>query len=85
VRGGIGSQIMQQCEVAAGNAGFKTIEIVATLTYEPLYKAFGYKITEQLDIPLANGEILPVVRIFKGFIDAESANFKQSIIAISEM
>ncbi len=65
VRRGIGSQIMKQCEVAAVNAGFKAIEIVATLAGEPLYEAFGYKVSEKFDIPLQNGEILPVVRMFK--------------------
>ncbi len=80
VRRGIGSKIMEQCEVAAVNAGFKTIEIVATLAGEPLYKAFGYKVTEKFDIPLPNGEVLPVVRMFKGFTDVENTDFKQSII-----
>jgi GNAT superfamily N-acetyltransferase len=41
-RKGIGSQIMQQCETAALNAGFKTIEIIATLAGESLYRKFGY-------------------------------------------
>ena len=80
VRRGIGSKIMEQCEVAAVNAGFKTIEIIATLAGEPLYTAFGYKVTEKFDIPLLNCEVLPVVRMFKGFTDVENTDFKQSII-----
>ena len=81
VRRGIGSKIMEQCEVTAVNAGFKTIEIVATLAGEPLDKAFGYKVTEKFDIPLPNGEVLPVVRMFKGFIDVENTDFNKLIIS----
>ena len=68
VRRGIGSLIMKQCQNAAVNAGFKTIEIVATLAGEPLYEAFGYKVTEKFDILLRNSEVLPVVQMFKAFI-----------------
>jgi GNAT superfamily N-acetyltransferase len=80
VRQGIGSLIMQECQDAAVNAGFKTIEIVATLAGEPLYEAFGYKVTEKFDIPLQNGEVLAVVRMFRAFTNTENADFKQSII-----
>ncbi len=40
-RRGIGSQIMQACELAAECAGFKDVEIIATLAGEPLYTKFG--------------------------------------------
>jgi GNAT superfamily N-acetyltransferase len=81
VRRGIGSLIMEKCQDAAVNAGFKTIEIVATLAGEPFYEAFGYKVTEKFDIPLQNSEVLPVVRMFRAFTDVENADFKQSIIS----
>jgi GNAT superfamily N-acetyltransferase len=66
-RQGIGSQIMQQCEAAALNAGFKTIEIIATLAGEPLYRKFGYFTRQQFGILLPNISTLPVVRMFKEF------------------
>jgi len=68
-RRGIGSQIMRQCEVAALEAGFKTIEIIATLAGEPLYRRFGYHTTQQVEISLPNNSTLPVVRMFKNFAE----------------
>ena len=37
-RRGIGSQILQACETAAAAQGFSRLELVATLTGEPLYR-----------------------------------------------
>jgi hypothetical protein len=37
----------------------------ATLTGVPLYLARGYKILERIEVPLANGHTLPVVRMSK--------------------
>lgn len=71
-RRGIGSRIMQQCEAAAGDSGFKTIEIVATLAGEPLYAAFGYTVIQRFEILLPNGEVLPVVRMSKRFADTKT-------------
>jgi GNAT superfamily N-acetyltransferase len=73
-RQGIGSQIMHQCETAALNAGFKTIEIIATLAGEPLYRKFGYCTLQQFEILLPNKSTLPVVRMFKDF--SETSTFK---------
>lgn len=64
-RRGIGRGIMVRSEAAANAAGFKNIEIVATLAGAPLYAAFHYSIVEQFDIRLANGAALPVVRMRK--------------------
>jgi GNAT superfamily N-acetyltransferase len=64
-RRGIGSQIMAQCEAAVLDAGFKTIEIIATLAGEPLYRKFGYNVIQQFEISLPNKSVLPVVRMVK--------------------
>jgi len=37
----------------------------ATLSGVPLYKARGYAALENLGVPLANGESLPIVRMEK--------------------
>jgi N-acetylglutamate synthase-like GNAT family acetyltransferase len=66
-RRGIGRCIMQACESAIRAAGFRTVEIVATLAGEPLYAGFGYKVMERYDISLSNGLGLPVVRMTKKF------------------
>jgi GNAT superfamily N-acetyltransferase len=66
-RQGIGSQIVQSCELAAERAGFKDVETIATLAGEPFYTKFGYRAIEQFEIPLPNNQFLPVVRMFKTF------------------
>jgi predicted N-acetyltransferase YhbS len=73
-RKGIGSQIMNQCERAALEAGFKTIEIIATLAGEPLYHRFGYQTLQQFEIALPNKSMLPVIRMFKSFSEATSVD-----------
>jgi predicted N-acetyltransferase YhbS len=64
-RRGIGRSIMAASEEAIRAAGFRTIDIVATLAGEPLYAAFGYAVVERLDIALAGGLSLAVVRMNK--------------------
>lgn len=64
-RRGIGREIMNACEQAIAEARFKSIELVATLAGEPLYSAFSYTAVERYDIPLADGQLLPAVRMFK--------------------
>jgi GNAT superfamily N-acetyltransferase len=65
VRRGIGSMILGACENAALAAGFTRFEMGATLTGVPLYRARGYVALENLEVPLANGEALPIVRMEK--------------------
>jgi GNAT superfamily N-acetyltransferase len=64
-RRGIGRNIMTACEQAIVAAGFRTVDIVATLAGEPLYASFGYAVVERYDIPMAGGLTLPVVRMGK--------------------
>lgn len=64
-RRGIGRNIIEVCEAAARQAGFKIFELVATLPGVPLYKACGYEASEPFDIALPDGATLPVVRMSK--------------------
>jgi GNAT superfamily N-acetyltransferase len=64
-RRGIGRSILLACERAILAAGFRAVELVATLAGEPLYASFGYAVTERYDIPMANGLRLPVARMSK--------------------
>jgi GNAT superfamily N-acetyltransferase len=64
-RRGIGSMILEACEAAAGAAGFTRLEMGATLTGVPLYRARGYVALENLTVPLPGGESLPIVRMEK--------------------
>ena len=64
-RRGIGSMILKSCEAAARLAGFRKIELVATLPGEPLYLARGYEKTEAIQIETPDGESLPAFRMTK--------------------
>ena len=64
-RRGSGRGIMNYCEQAIREAGFRAVEIVATLAGEPLYASFDYAVVERYAIPLRNGLALPVVRMSK--------------------
>jgi GNAT superfamily N-acetyltransferase len=64
-RRGIGRSIMIACELAILEAGFRRVDIVATLAGEPLYASFGYEVVERFEITMAGGLSLPVVRMNK--------------------
>ena len=64
-RRGLGSKILEAVEGAAREAGFTRFEMGSTLTGVPLYRIKGYVEVERLAVPLANGEVLPVVRMVK--------------------
>jgi len=64
-RRGIGTVILEACENAALAAGFTRFEMGATLTGVLLYQARGYVPLENLEVPLAGGETLPIVRMEK--------------------
>lgn len=65
VRRGIGTLLLDACEKAAMAEGFRRFEMGATLSGVPLYRARGYVSLENLGVPLANGESLPIVRMEK--------------------
>jgi GNAT superfamily N-acetyltransferase len=64
-RRGIGSLLMRASEEAAVADGFSSLELVATLTGAPLYRAHGFRAIDRYDVPLPNGVSLPVVRMRK--------------------
>jgi GNAT superfamily N-acetyltransferase len=64
-RRGIGSEILDACESAAMEAGFKGFELGATVTGERLYRARGYEAIERIEVRLANGLALPIIRMSK--------------------
>lgn len=64
-RRGVGTLILEACESAAKAAGFTRLEMGATLTGVPFYRAKGYVELEPLAVPLANGESLAIVRMAK--------------------
>ncbi len=64
-RRGIGGMILEACEAAAWAAGFRRLEMGATLTGVPFYRAKGYVELEAEEVPLGNGLTLPIVRMGK--------------------
>ncbi|MES2570959.1 MAG: GNAT family N-acetyltransferase [Verrucomicrobiota bacterium] len=64
-RRGIGKAILAECESAIVAAGFVDVELVATLSGEPLYLACGYGEVERYEVPMRDGLTLPVVRMRK--------------------
>lgn len=64
-RRGIGALILDACESAAKAEGFKRLEMGATLSGVPFYRANGYAEIEKVDVPLGEGELLPILRMAK--------------------
>jgi GNAT superfamily N-acetyltransferase len=62
-RRGVGGAILRACMSAAGVAGFRRVELVATLPGEPLYRAFGFDTLERFEAAMPDGLTLPVVRM----------------------
>jgi N-acetylglutamate synthase-like GNAT family acetyltransferase len=62
-RQGIGGSILEACENAAWEAGFTRLEMGATLSGVAFYKAKGYALVENQKAHLANGEVLPIVKM----------------------
>lgn len=63
-RRGIGRAILAACEAAARGAGFKRVELMATLSGQPLYRSAGFTALEA--IVDGNGAVpVPLVRMGK--------------------
>ncbi len=64
-RQGVGTLILDACENAARAAGFTRFEMGATLTGAKLFGVKGYVPLKRMDVPLDNGEVLPIVQMEK--------------------
>ncbi|WP_162847082.1 GNAT family N-acetyltransferase [Mucilaginibacter gracilis] len=62
-RQGLGRMMINLCESAVRQQGFKRFELGSTLPGQPLYKAMGYRHIEQVDVPLADGEFLQIIKM----------------------
>jgi GNAT superfamily N-acetyltransferase len=67
-RRGVGGMILEACERAAVAAGFNRFEMGATLTGVKLFRAKGYVALRSLEVPLGNGESLPIVHMEKSMV-----------------
>ena len=64
-RRGLGTRLLESCERAAWDAGFRRCEMGATLSGVPLYERHGYQRTAEILVDLPGDERLPVVRMGK--------------------
>ena len=64
VRRGVGRLVLEQCEQAAFDHGFRSVELMATMSGKPLYQASGYTIVETVEAH-ASGVTIPLARMVK--------------------
>jgi GNAT superfamily N-acetyltransferase len=62
-RRGLGRRLFDRCAADAAAAGFRSLELMATLPGEPLYRALGFVPRERVERVLPDGQTLPVVRM----------------------
>jgi GNAT superfamily N-acetyltransferase len=63
-RRGVGRLILSLCEAAAAAEGFRRLELMSTLSGEPLYTAYGFRALERLE-DSTGGAPVPLVRMEK--------------------
>jgi N-acetylglutamate synthase-like GNAT family acetyltransferase len=64
-RRGVGTRLMQICELAARRAGFRRLELIATLTGEPFYHKMGFTPLDRFDLVMPDGLSLQALRMAK--------------------
>lgn len=64
-RCGLGSRLVRHAEEEAQAAGFRLLELWASLTGVPLYRRLGYQEIRRLAIPGGNGTAVPAVHMAK--------------------
>ena len=67
VRQGVGRLILSLCESAARKEGFSRVELMATMSGEPLYRACGYEPVERIHDE-RGGAPVPLVRMQKTLV-----------------
>jgi GNAT superfamily N-acetyltransferase len=60
-RRGLGTRILEACEVAARAEGFRTMALVATLPGVPLYQRFGFVATDSVEVRMPDGTSIPAL------------------------
>lgn len=64
-RRGVGRLILSLCEAAAAAEGFTRVQLMATLSGEPLYRACGYQEIERTAAAPVNGVRVPLILMGK--------------------
>jgi GNAT superfamily N-acetyltransferase len=63
-RKGVGRLILSLCERAARAEGFRTVELMSTMSGVPLYRACGYEAGDRID-DATGGAAVPLLRMSK--------------------
>ena len=64
-RQGLGRMLMEHCEREAAAAGFRLMELAATMPGVPLYRACGFEGIEDITLELPNNVSVPLSRMRK--------------------
>lgn len=64
-RRGVGRQVLAWCEGEAAAAGFRRLELMATMAGEPLYRVCGYSPVEEVRSAPIDGVTVPLLRMEK--------------------
>jgi GNAT superfamily N-acetyltransferase len=67
-RQGVGARLMQACARAAFDAGFRRLELMATLPGVPLYRAFGFSALEEVVELTPGGVAVRFVRMQRALL-----------------
>jgi len=60
-RRGLGRSLFEACRRDARMAGFRRLELMATLPGEPLYRSLGFTAGERIELALPDGVTVPLV------------------------
>jgi len=67
-RRGVGRKILALCEADAAKAGFRRLELAATMAGVPLYRDCGYVEAERFFAAAPSGVKVPMVRMTKSLV-----------------
>ncbi|HEX5436932.1 MAG TPA: GNAT family N-acetyltransferase [Gemmatimonadaceae bacterium] len=69
-RRGLGSRLFTACADAAQAAGFRALELMATLPGEPLYGTLGFAVVKRVEVALPGGVMVPLVHMARPLVPA---------------
>lgn len=62
-RRGLARRLFDECAIQARGAGFRRLELAATLPGVPLYEALGFTARHRIEVPMADGLVLTCVHM----------------------
>lgn len=68
---GIGRRLIETCGRAAYEAGFRRLELMATLPGVPMYSAFGFEAIGEITETTPDGVTIPFVRMHRALLSAD--------------